>query len=250
MNSDRIQKYLSYAIRTLFIILGLLMVLSVIHIESNKKSPEEIARILKETQELRMILAKRGHTNLNLPDPWPPKMNKPYPDFEMFDQEGKEFTFSSLKGKVIVVEYIDVSSPISQAQSGAGLFGPYYGSSSSDIDKYAKPFAEVLRKNTGQGFVLPHDSIIELKIIVYGEGGGAGTRDDAQRWAEHFHLKKSDNVIVAVPKKDIRDERTDKIITGYQLVDKNLILRVDSAGPEPKHNLALTLVPLVPKLVR
>ncbi len=250
MDSKQIQKYLSYVIKTLFTILGLLMILSVVHIEKNKKSPEEIARILKETKELRDIMAKGGRVNDNLPDPWPPKMNKPYPDILMFDQEGKEFTLSSLKGKVIIMEFIDINSPVSQAQSGAGLLGAYYAASSMDVDKYARPFAQVLRKNTAQGLVLPNDSIVELKVIVYGEGGSAGTRDDAQNWAKHFDLKKSDNVIVAVPKKDIRGDVSSKLISGFQLIDKNMLLRVDSSGVEPKHSLAMTLVPLVPKLIR
>ncbi len=248
--SEQIQKYLSYATKTLFTILGLLMILSVVHIETNKKSPEEIAKILEESKEMRAIMAKGGQLNKNLPEIWPPKMNNVYPDFAMIDQEGREFLLSSLKGKVIIVEYIDISSPVSQAQSGARKFGAYYAASSSDIDEYAKPFAEVLKKNTSGSIVLPNDNIIELKIIIYGEGGGAGTRDDAQQWAQHFNLKKSDNVIVAVTKNDFRGKESDVIISGFQLLDKNMLLRVDSSGATPKHSLAMTLVPLVPKLIR
>ncbi len=250
MDSKKVQKYLSYVIKTLFIVLGLLMVLSVVHIESNKKSPEEIAKMLKDAEEMRAILAKRGHTNMNLPETWPPKMNTVYPEIELFDQNGKEFALSSLKGKVIIVEFIDINSPISQAQSGAATYGAYYAASSSDVDKYAKPFDKVLSKYTSNAITLPNDNIIQLKIIVYGQNGGAATRDDAQLWAEHFNLKKSDNIIVAVPKKDIRDQRSSNLISGFQLVDKNMMLRVDSAGVNPKHSLAMTLIPLVPKLVR
>ncbi len=248
--SEQVQKYLSYITKTLFTILGLLIILSVVHIETNKKSPEEIAKILEEAKEMRAIMAKGGSANQNVPDPWPPKMNNIYPDFALIDQEGKEFNLSSLKGRVIVIEYIDVSSPVSQAQSGAGLFGAYYASSSSDVDKYAKPFADVLRKNTSGALVLPNDNIVELKIIIYGEGGGAGTRDDAQQWADHFNLKKSDNVIVAVTKNDFRAKESNVLISGFQLIDKNMLLRVDSSGATPKHSLAMTLVPLVPKLIR
>ncbi len=250
MDSKKIQKYLDYAIKTLFAVLGLLLLLSVVYIESNKKSPEEIAKILDEAREMREILAKGGRLNTNLPDPWPPKMNKQYPEIELFDQEGKELTISSLKGKVLIVEYIDISSPISQAQSGAGLLGAYYASASQDIDKYAQPFSKILMDNTDNSLILPNENIIELKIIIYGENANAGSRDDAYNWASHFDLDKSDNVIVAVPKKDIRGEIATSIIGGYQLVDKNGILRVDSAGSNPKHNLKMTLVPLVPKLIR
>ncbi len=250
MNSEKIQKYIGYVIKTLFTMLALLMVLSVVHIETNKKSPEEIAKILEDTKELRRALVKKArYGNENLPKPWPAKMNSPYPDMAMFDQEGKEFTLSSLKGRIIVIEFIDISSPKSQAQSGAGLFGPYYASASSDIDKYTQTFSQVLRKNSASSAMLPNDNVVELKIIVYGENGDAGSRDDAQNWAKHFDLKKSDNVIVAVPKKDIRGNESASLIAGFQLIDKNMLLRVDSSGPSPKHSLAMTFVPLMSKLM-
>ena len=248
-----IEKYTLILVKTLFAILVMLIMFSFIELEANKLPPEEIAKKLEEAKELRRAVARENagiKSNENFPDVWPPKMNTTYPEIELFDQTGREFLLSSLQKRVLVVEYIDISSPVSQAQSGAYLAGPYYAAATTEIDEYAEPFADVLRKNSETNVILPDDNIIELKIIVYGEGGGPGTRDDAQNWAKHFNLNISDNVIVAVPKKDFRGKETQEIIGGYHLVDKNLRLRVDSAGPMPKHNLKMTLAPLAAKLMK
>ena len=249
MDRDPIQKHLSFAIKILFTVLVLLILVAIVSIEVTKKPPEEVAAILKERQRMQKILAETGQTNVNLPDPWPAVMNKPYPEIKLFDQKGQAFSLSSLKGKVVILEFIDISSPVSQAQSGARAVGAY-PFKSQDVDQYARPFSDVLKKNTDEKLTLPHDHIVELKIIVYGEGNAQGSRDDAQNWAEHFGFKRSDNVIVAVPEKDLRGKKSDSLIGGFQLVDRNMILRVDSAGKTPKHNLQMTLAPLVPKLIR
>ncbi|MBV1889194.1 MAG: hypothetical protein KUG67_03010 [Proteobacteria bacterium] len=90
---------------------------------------------------------------------------------------------------------------------------------------------------------------MELKIIVYGTDGAAGSRDDAEQWAEHFRLNEEDNIIVAAPSKDMRSDESQSLVRGFQLLDKNMMLRVDSSGVMPKHNLQMTLAPLVPKLI-
>lgn len=246
----KIDKAISYMIRRLIGILIILMLVSVYVLEDNKKSPEEIARIIEERKEMRSILASGGNLNQNLPKIWPPKMNSVYPDLELYDQKGQKFMLSSLAGHVIIVEYIDALSPISQAQSGSATHGLYYGAKTQELNRQALPFSDVIKKHTNGAFLLPNDNIFELKIIVYGADATAASRDDAEQWAQHFKLKEADNVIVAVPSKDMRGDESQSLITGFQLLDKNMVLRVDSSGVMPKHNLQMTLVPLVPKLIR
>ncbi len=248
MDFKIIEKIISYAIRGLFVVLLGLIFLSGIAIEANKKPPEEIERILKERREFYEALRKGEPVNKNLPNPWPPKMNQKYPDIDLIDQSGGDFRLSDLKGRVLLVEYIDMSSPASQAQSGGALFGAY--GATTYVDEVSEPISDVLRQSTGGAISLPHPHILEVKIIVYGDGGGQASRDDAQNWASHFSLKQEEGVIVAVPVKDIRDHATNELIIGYQLVDKNMMMRVDSTGVEPTHSLKMTLAPLVPRLVK
>ncbi len=251
MDREQIEKFISISTRVLVTILVFITVFLIVDLEANKNPPEVTAKKIQEMKKMMAIIQKGGkNLNKNLPDEWPPRMNNPYPELELIDQEGKEFFLSDLKGKVIIMEYVDISLPKSQAQSGAALAGPYYGGDPEDIDKSIELFSEILRKNTETKMTLPNPNVIHLKVIIYGEAGAQASRDDAQGWAEHFNLRKTDNVIVAVPKKDMRSDETQGIITGYQLIDKNMILRVDSAGTLPKHNLQLTFVPLVPKLIR
>ena len=249
MDRDQVQKYIGYGIKGLFSVLGLLIILTICSLEATKKPVAEIESILAEQTKHLRLSSQGKKLNENLPDTWPPKMNAPYPEIVLYDQDGRIFKLSSLLGKIVVVEYIDINSPVSQAQSGAGLIGAY--GSAADVDKFAVSFADAIHKTLGDEFLYPgNEDIIEVKIIVYGEKGATGSRDDAQNWASHFNLRKDQNIIVAVAQKDIRGKESDTLIGGYQLLDKNMLFRVDSSGLMPKHNLTMTLIPLVPKLVR
>lgn len=248
MDRKKVDKIINWSVKILFSLLFLLMVASVMNVELTKKPPEEIKAILDQQQKDMVKAAQGLPLNKNLPDPWPPKMNKRYPEIELIDQDGKEFKLSSLKGKVIVLSFVDMSSPVSQAQSGSVLSGAY--GFTQEIDKTYDTFDDALRKADGVDFRLPHEDVVEVNVIVYTQDGGQASVDDAKSWANHFDLSTEHGEIVAVPKKDIRDEESDKIINGFQLIDKNHMLRVDSSGPNPKHNLRMTLAPLLPKLLR
>ncbi|MGN7438362.1 MAG: hypothetical protein ACTHOO_06930 [Alcanivorax sp.] len=249
MEREKVDKIIKVALKVLFSLLFVLLFLSVMRIEATKKPQEEINAILLKQQQERIAEVTGKSMNENLPDTWPPKMNTEYPSLELIASDGKRFKLSDYKGKVIVLSYIDMSSPISQAQSGSGLSGPY--GTTVDTDPYAEPFEDTLRKTLGDDdFDFPNDDVVQVKVLVYSPADEQASVDDAEGWAGHFDLTPENGVIVAVPVKDIRGEETDTIINGFQLIDKNHILRVDSSGPEPKHNLKMTLIPLVPKLLR
>lgn len=247
MNHKAIQKYMSYVAYVLTGLLVLVIALALIDVESNKKSPEEIERILNEQKAMMKAMAEGKPIKDHLPDPWPPEMNEQYPDYALIDQEGTAFNLKELEGFVLLVDYVDMGSDVSQAQSGAAEAGVY---ANMEYDRFTQPIKALLRKNTDGEFLLPHENIMQVKVLVYDEAGDQAGVNDAEKWARHFNLNKDDNVIVAVPEKDLRDELTKNMIGGYQLVDSNYFLRVDSAGPDPKHNLRMTLIPMVPKLVQ
>ncbi|MFP4385632.1 MAG: hypothetical protein ACLFP8_04085 [Alphaproteobacteria bacterium] len=252
LDRETVNKILIISTKVLVSTLFVLIVLSVFALEITKKPDAEIDSILEKQREgMRAVLAgkelDKDGTVKEAPN-WPPQMNRQYPDLELLDRNGRIFKISDMKGYVLVVSYIDMSSPVSQAQAGAALAGPY--GSAQEIDQYAQPFSEAVRKGTGGDFTLPHDSVLELNILVYAPDGSQATLDDATKWGDHFDLELSRGVIVAVPKLDLRGEEVETILGGYQLLDRHMMLRVDSAGREPKHNLTLTLVPLLSKLAR
>lgn len=245
---EKIDKILGYAIASCVSFLMILIFISIIAAEFGKKGVEERQEILDHQKKEFAKLEARSKKNENLPEDWPPKMNTKYPELVLLDQKGQEFKTSQLEGKILIIEYVDMSSPISQAQNGAKdslAFGVM-----QDIDQLSEPFSNTYSKNAQTPMTWPNDKVIHLKIIVYTQDGAQPSRDDAQNWAEHFGFKKENNIIVAVPKNDLRDIRTQDIVTGFQLVDKNQTLRVDASGPAPKHNLQMTLIPLFEKLLK
>ncbi len=256
MSLQTVEKVVTSLIKISFVTLVMAILWGGMLLEVNKVSEEEQLAFFKEQRELYQAVTQNVAVNTKLPKPWPPQVNATYPDFELIDQDGLRFNLSDLKGRVIVLEYIDMDSGVSQAQSGAksspgvGEVGTYGASDYIDIDSYV--FSDILTKDTNGALRLPHPNLLEVKIIIYGEGGEQGSRDDAERWAKHFGLNKGDNVLVAVPVKDLRDPLTDQSIGGYQLLDTIMRLRADSSGSlsTVKHNLRLTLLPLVPNMLR
>lgn len=245
---ERVNKIITILLKVLFSTLFVLIFISVLIIEANKKPQEEIDAALSAVRANIEIIAKGGGLEKAEDQNWPPRMNKLYPEIELLDKEGRAFKISDLKGYVVVMSYIDMSSPICQAQAGAAATGAY--GSLKDVDKYSEPFTETLRKNSLEEFTLPNDGVLEVDVLVYTQDGSQPSLDDAGKWADHFDLGLTKGAIVAVPKASMQNKKTDSMICGYQLIDKNMMLRVDSAGPEPKHNLKMTLVPLLPKLLR
>ena len=253
IDRDIVNSIITWSVKILFSALFVLLFLAFMYLEGTKKPQAEIdAALAQQRKAIIDILSGKDPTQKTAEDGtpyyWPPKMNQPYPDMMLLDRNGREFKLSDLKGYVIVVSFVDMSSPISQAQAGATVTGAY--GLTKEIDKYSEPFTQVVRKNAPNGFTLPNDAVLEIDVLVYAQDGSQATLNDADQWAKHFDLDLDRGIIVAVPKDDIRGQDVQKILTGYQLVDQHMMLRVDSAGLEPKHNLKMTLVPLLSKLAQ
>ncbi len=241
MNAKIFQKILRYSIYAISLALISMIGISVMVLEAGKKPPEVRNRIMKDMTNQHKIVN-------TLPKPWPPMMNKTYPIFSLIDQEGKPFKISDFQGKVVIVENIDMSTPEAQSLSGARTLGPY-GGEASKFDSNLQPINEIIGRYTEGKVALPHPDIIIVKVIYYNQKGEQPMPADAASWAQHFKLNKAENVIVAVPDKDMRSLATSAILGGYQLIDRAFNLRVDASGPKPKHNLEMTLIPLIPKLL-
>tara|TARA_R110001592_G_scaffold3525_12_gene19901 strand:+ start:3096 stop:3779 length:684 start_codon:yes stop_codon:yes gene_type:complete len=181
----------------------------------------------------------------NKPSPWPPIVGQPYPDLDLIDQEGQDFKLSYLKGKVIIIEPIGMNCPSCQAFSGGHDYGAYQN---NPVEGYSKSFRKIF-PYYAKGLQLPSNDIAFVQILLYDMKMDAPTKEDAQSWARHFHIKKDDNHFVTVFPYDMRSPASFKLIPGFQLIDRNFILRVDSTGHSPRHNLYKQLIPLTPKFV-
>ncbi len=176
---------------------------------------------------------------------WPPVLNQSYPDIELIDQEGEEFKLSYLKGKVIIVEPIGMNCPACQAFSGGHEYGAYR---KNRVEEYSYSFSKIFPLYS-EGLKLPGKDIVFVQLLLYNEYMGKPTPNDARKWAKHFELNKNDNHIVAVSNIDLRGDDSFKLIPGFQLIDKNFVLRIDSTGHNPKHDLYKQLIPMTKKFV-
>jgi hypothetical protein len=243
MNYKQVQKYLQYAIYLFSAVLCLLIGLSMLALEATKKPLAVRERIMNDQVNISKVYN-------NLPKPWPPEMNKTYVDFGLVDQDGKSFRISDLKGKVILIEMVDMTRAESHIYSGSPTYGSFTGAPQIQVsDPSVMPIINILNKYSEGKIVIPDPDLVLLKIIFYNTAAAQPTAVDATNWANHFKLSRAQNIIVAVPEKDMRSSLTSAILPGFQLIDRNYVLRVDSTGATPKHSLSMTLVPLIPNLL-
>ncbi len=179
------------------------------------------------------------------PSPWPPALNQPYPDLELIDQEGLPFRLSALKGKVIIIEPTGMNCPACQAFSGAHERGSY---ENNPVEQHSQSYRKIFPKYA-KSLKFPSKDIVFIQILLYDMKMRPPQPEDAKKWAEHFNIRKDQNHIVAVSPYDLRSSITYNMIPGFQLIGKDFILRADSTGHHPRHNLYTQLIPHTVKLV-
>jgi len=177
---------------------------------------------------------------------WPPELNKEFPDVELIDQNGSKLRISDFQGSVLLIEYIGMNCPACQAFSGANTkIGPYQNNGVQKGLKSIKEYCPLY----ANGVSLTDDEITYIQILLYDMKLGSPGLEDAKKWAKHFRFDSAKREFVTVPTKDLRGNASYNLIPGFQLVDKNFVLRSDSTGHNPRHNLWKTLLPMVSKLM-
>lgn len=180
-----------------------------------------------------------------MPEPWPPVVGQTYPDLELIDQDGEKFKLSYLKGKVIIVEPIGMNCAACQAFSGGHDYGSF---ENNPVQQYISSFHKLFPIYV-KGLKLPHPDVVVVQLLLYDMKLDAPKPEDAAAWAKHFRLSKGQNYFVAVSPYDMRSPESFKMIPGFQLIGRDFILRADSAGHTPKHDLYRQLIPFIPKLI-
>jgi hypothetical protein len=177
---------------------------------------------------------------------WPPQEGMTFPEVEWIDQNGDKVKVSDFKGKMILIEYVGMNCPACQAFAGAAKWGKYEGIAPQggleSIEKYFPLYAK--------GINLSDERIVYIQILLYSMTMQAPTAEDAQKWAKHFHMDRSKNRIVVAGKPELIGDGSYNLIPGFQILDKELIIRSDSTGHNPKRDLWTHLLPMVPELLR
>ena len=172
---------------------------------------------------------------------WPPKLNEPYPDVHLVDQEGNPTRLSEFKGKVILVEPIGMPCKACQAFCGGHEVGGFKGIKPQPN----LPSIEESARKYGR-FDLSDKRIVKVHLLLYSLSMKAPTPSDAKAWAEHFGLERSENEIVLTGLASMMSDETYEMIPGMQLIDQDFILRIDSTGRRVRqHDLYRDLLPRV-----
>lgn len=174
---------------------------------------------------------------------WPPAVNQFYPELELCDLTGKKVRLSSFAGKVILLEPIGMSCPACQAFVGGdkkgGINGvaPQGGLSSADALLSA------------QGVSSSDPRLVRVQLLLYGPALNVPTLAEAQAWAKHFDFGRRPNEVLLIGDKRYINQFSYDMIPGFQLIDKNFVLRCDACGHNPKSNMYTELMPMVRKLL-
>ena len=130
---------------------------------------------------------------------------------------------------------------LSGAQQAGGYNGMRPQAGMASLENYLSQFG---------GVTLDHPDIVLVQILLYDFQLDTTEVTEAQAWASHFGFDRNPNVHVLVPKDDLRGKASFKSIPGVYLLDRQLVVRKDSTGHKPRHNLWRELLPAVPALLR
>ena len=170
------------------------------------------------------------------------EIGQPYPDLSLYDESGAEVHLSTLKGKVLLIEPIAMGCSACQAFSGAHEYGAYG-------TVLPQPGLQCVQRLLGQyagGVSLKDENVQFIQIVFLNFSLQSPTPQELSRWAKHFHLPQQRVLVLGAPSSLSTWGKT--LIPGFQLIDKDFILRADSTGAVPKTNLYDELLPLLPVL--
>jgi hypothetical protein len=176
---------------------------------------------------------------------WPPRLHETYPDLKLMDQEGEITRLSDYRGKPILIEPIGMSCPGCQAFCGAHERGGYNGvSPQSGLESIDR----LVRKHSR--FTLSDSEVVHVHLLLYNLNMQAPHPKEAKDWARHFNRDKSKNQLVMVGIPAMIGDASYNMIPGFQLIDRDFVLKVDSTGHHPRHDLFRQLLPQLGSMVR
>ena len=177
------------------------------------------------------------------PPTWPPEKNRTYPDLELTDQEGNVTRLSDFRGQVLLIEPVGIPCQACVAFSGEHRYGAFTETPpQADLKSIAEYALEY------GGVHLDDPRFVHVQIILFNQEMKAPSAEDVRAWAEHFHLDRSKNQIVLAGSPRMVTKASRNLIPGFQLVDKDFVLRANSTGLTPQDDLYTELLPLMRKL--
>ena len=198
---------------------------------------DEVIRILYRSRDMALTVAGK-------PPIWPPQKHRTYPDLELIDQDGEVTRLSDFRGRVILVEPVGIPCEACVAYSGGQHVGAFEGVEPQEglqsIAEYAQEYG---------GIPLDDSRIVHVQLLLFNHALDAPSEEEAQRWARHFNLDRSQNKLVLVGTPSMATKASRNLIPGFQLIDRDFILRADSTGTAPQDDLYSDLLPMLGRIV-
>ena len=95
------------------------------------------------------------------------------------------------------------------------------------------------------GVSLDDPEIVFVHLLLYGHDMEVPSLADAREWAEHYGIAERPNHVVLVGDGRMLGRETRAMIPGLQLIDRDFVLRYDSTGQTPEHDMWTELWPAV-----
>ncbi len=180
---------------------------------------------------------------------WPPRVGERYPNLQLLNSRGERIALESLAGKIILVEPIGMDCPACNAFAGANR--PGFSGFRGVKPQSGLPSIEEMLDAYAGGASLSDDRIALVHLLLYRPGrDGPPDVQMAQLWAKHFGIEASENMLILVGEPYLIGPASFNMIPGFQLIDADFVLRFDSSGHHPKHDLWRELLPAIPSLVK
>jgi len=177
---------------------------------------------------------------------WPPRRGERYPNLTLYDHRGRLVSLTSLRGKVILIEPVGMTCEACQAFAGAGKLGCF---AKQPVQPGVDALEDYFPRYTG-GLLLSDPRIVYVQVLLYGLDMQAPSPADAQAWAHHFKFDTRPNVYVLAGTPALIGPASYAMIPGFQLIDKNFVLRAWWFGETGTgDDLWTQLLPMVPKLL-
>jgi hypothetical protein len=177
---------------------------------------------------------------------WPPRRGERYPNLTLYDHRGRLVSLASLRGKVILLEPVGMTCEACQSLSGAGKFGCF---GRQPVQAGVDALEDYFPRYTG-GLSLSDPRIAYVQVLLYGLDLHSPSPAEAKAWAHHFKFDERTNVYVLAGTPDLIGPASFAMIPGFQLIDKNFVLRAWWYGETGKgDDLWTKLLPMVPQLL-
>lgn len=174
---------------------------------------------------------------------WPPQIGQQFPVMPMLSPTLEKRMTDSLRGRVTLIEYASMRSPATQALAGSGERGPYGAVNTYASLKVLESYFPTYSAGVQAG------EVNRVQILMVDLRSQIVSPALAKAWSDHFELETKHGRIVLIASAALLQGSGSELIGGFQLLDKNMIVRGDATGARSK-TLFSGLFPLMIRFAR